>query len=228
MSAPGLHPQWLANLRATARQAPRRPRLPLLWQGTVIGSVEADFFDPISGSASLTASGLLSRHEGDAGPHWRLTGELTAVLAQLAQALLAARVAHVQRQWRNEQLAVCNANGQQIGTVERETWEEAGLRLADLVELRRGGQVELRKPCFDDASGYVVELADWYHCRVPDGVQPVNQDGEVARFDLLDRQELVARLHRDEFTTEAALVLVSALCGQAKPCRRSGSWFGID
>jgi hypothetical protein len=42
-------------------------------------------------------------------------------------------------------------------------------------------------------------------------VVPVNQDGEVAQFALLEPHELVARLHRNEFTLEAALVLVAVM-----------------
>lgn len=48
-------------------------------------------------------------------------------------------------------------------------------------------------------------------CTVPDGVVPVNQDGEVAQFLLLAPDELVACPYRNEFTPEAALVLVAAL-----------------
>ena len=58
---------------------------------------------------------------------------------------------------------------------------------------------------------YMVEETDWFQCTVPDGVVPVSQDGEVAQFLLLEPDELVARLHRNEFTLEAALVLVAAL-----------------
>ena len=36
------------------------------------------------------------------------------------------------------------------------------------------------------ARGYVVEYIDWYRCVVPEGVVPVNQDGEVAQFRLMD------------------------------------------
>jgi len=94
----------------------------------------------------------------------------------------------------------------------RETWEEAGLRLDSLTELRRGGEVLLRKPSSDGAdAGYVVERVDWYRCVVPDGVQPLNQDGEVAQFALLSVPDLIERLQGDEFTTEAALILECAL-----------------
>jgi hypothetical protein len=40
---------------------------------------------------------------------------------------------------------------------------------------------------------------------------PVNQDGEVEKFELLDRRTLIARLEQNQFTTEAALVLVAAM-----------------
>ncbi len=96
--------------------------------------------------------------------------------------------------------------------LQRETWEEAGLKLERLVDLHRGGQVVLRKPSSDGAdAGYVVERVDWYRCTVPDGVQPLNQDGEVAQFELLAPSALARRLERNEFTTEAALILLAAL-----------------
>jgi hypothetical protein len=57
----------------------------------------------------------------------------------------------------------------------------------------------------------VIERVDWYRCTLPDGVQPLNQDGEVAQFALLEVPDLIERLQRDEFTTEAALILECAL-----------------
>jgi 8-oxo-dGTP pyrophosphatase MutT (NUDIX family) len=181
-------------------------------------------------------------------------------------------VGRVRQHWRDEQLAVCDAQGQRIASVERgvvrplgiatravhlvgcssdgrfwvqqrsldkandpglwdtlmggmvsardslqsalarETWEEAGLRMDTLTELRLGGEVVLRKPSSDGAdAGYVSERVDWYRCTLPAGVQPLNQDGEVAQFALLEVPDLIERLQRDEFTTEAALILLCAL-----------------
>ena len=102
--------------------------------------------------------------------------------------------------------------------LERETWEEAGLRLDALAAVQYGGSFTVRRPTGEpdgggepDSMGYMIEDTDWYQCTVPDGVVPVNQDGEVAQFLLLAPDELVARLHRNEFTLEAALVLVAAM-----------------
>jgi 8-oxo-dGTP pyrophosphatase MutT (NUDIX family) len=94
--------------------------------------------------------------------------------------------------------------------LERETWEEAGLRIGQFTQLQHGGRIATRRPS-DGKAGYVVEFIDWYRCVVPKGVVPANQDGEVAQFRLMDAGELQGRLVRDEFTLEAALVLTR--CG---------------
>jgi 8-oxo-dGTP pyrophosphatase MutT (NUDIX family) len=96
--------------------------------------------------------------------------------------------------------------------LERETWEEAGLRLEHLRNIVRGGHVDIRRPCDDGhGAGYVIERIDWYHCTVPDGQVPVNQDGEVERFVLMDAGEMVDRMHAGEFTSEAALIQAALL-----------------
>ncbi len=94
--------------------------------------------------------------------------------------------------------------------LERETWEEAGLRFDQLVDVAHGGSIATRRPAGDAGLGYVVERISWYRCIVPDGVEPKNQDGEVEQFRLMDHDEVLHRMHRDEFTMEAALVLLEA------------------
>jgi 8-oxo-dGTP pyrophosphatase MutT (NUDIX family) len=93
----------------------------------------------------------------------------------------------------------------------RETWEEAGLHLDALQNLALGGEFVQRRPSDDGAGAYLIETTHWYHAMVPDGLVPVNQDGEVAQFACMTRQELVNALHANQFTLEASLILVEAL-----------------
>jgi len=250
---------WLAALHAGAEQPPRRPRVPLWAGGARIGSVEPDLLRRMDLRASLVQEIV---HEGENG--WQIKGDVTSSLHEIALVMRDTGVAHV---WRDEQLAVTDARGRRLGTVERaivrplgittfavhlvgqspdgrhwvqqrsltkpndpglwdtlvggmipacdsmeqalerETWEEAGLKPRQLAQLRHGGRVAMRRPTDSGLGGYVVEHIDWYRCVVPDGTQPANQDGEVERFALLPPHELLGCLQRDEFTMEAALVL---------------------
>ena len=92
----------------------------------------------------------------------------------------------------------------------RETWEEAGLQVHTLQTVAHGGHLDFARPA-DEAggAGYMVERIDWFHATVPDGMVPVNQDGEVARFELLPPGEVHRRLAQGAFTPEAALVLAA-------------------
>jgi 8-oxo-dGTP pyrophosphatase MutT (NUDIX family) len=89
-------------------------------------------------------------------------------------------------------------------TLERETWEEAGLRPSQLEALRSHGRVTVRRPLRE---GYMIEHIHVYEATLMAGALPVNQDGEVARFDCMDPPTLLERLRADAFTLEAALVL---------------------
>jgi len=251
---------WLAALHAAADRPPLKPRVPL-WAGEArIGSVEPDVMRALSLPERFAT---IDTWGGESG--WRIHGDVTASLHEVALAMREAGVAHA---WRDEQLAVTDASGARVGTVERavvrplgittlavhlvgqssdghhwvqqrsltkpndpglwdtlmggmvpacdsmaralkrETWEEAGLRLAQLSRLRLGGRLTMRRPTSSGAGGYVVEHIEWYRCVVPDGVVPANQDGEVAQFRLMRADELLHRLERDEFTIEAALVMM--------------------
>jgi 8-oxo-dGTP pyrophosphatase MutT (NUDIX family) len=91
--------------------------------------------------------------------------------------------------------------------LERETLEEAGLRLSQLQAIEHGGRVLTRRPARDVGAGYIVEFIDWFSCVVPEGVVPRNLDGEVEQFALLDPAQVSRKLSAEEFTLEAALVL---------------------
>ncbi len=96
-------------------------------------------------------------------------------------------------------------------TLERETWEEAGLRIAELDALQPFTRITVRRPVTD---GYMVEHIQVFEAVVPDALTPQNQDGEVERFDCIAAKELQERLHADAFTLEAALMLASWLAGR--------------
>lgn len=93
----------------------------------------------------------------------------------------------------------------------RETWEEAGLRMAELQALHRGGVLRFRQPASDgDSDGrglsYMHEDIHWWRCTLPQGLVPSNQDGEVQQFACWPRERLQQQLEADAFTPEATLV----------------------
>jgi len=100
------------------------------------------------------------------------------------------------------------ANETVAGALERETWEEAGLRLADLHALQPAGRVTVRRPV---KQGYMVEHSDVFEAVIPAALTPVNQDGEVDRFECLAPAALLERLAAGQFTLEAALMLAASL-----------------
>lgn len=94
--------------------------------------------------------------------------------------------------------------------LEREAWEEAGLRPGQLLDLRYGGAMATRRPLPELAHGYIVETLHWFTCTLADGVEPENQDGEVAAFRCMAPDEVAAQLEADAFALDAALVLLAA------------------
>ncbi len=93
-------------------------------------------------------------------------------------------------------------------TLERETWEEAGLRIADLEALQPLGHLQIRRPV---AEGYMVERAVLFQAVVPRRLSPQNRDGEVVAFACVDAATLQADLAAGRYTLEAALIHAHAL-----------------
>ena len=103
----------------------------------------------------------------------------------------------------------------------RETWEEAGLDVADLQGLASMGSVTVRRPA---AEGFVVEHIDLLEATVRARLTLANQDGEVdrfERFECLDTKALVERLHADAFTPEAGMKRGNVVDGEAEMKRSS-------
>lgn len=96
-----------------------------------------------------------------------------------------------------------------LQALERETWEEAGLRIAALRDVTELGRITIRRPV--DAQGYMVEHIDVFEATVPAGVVPVNQDGEVECFECWPEAVLRERLMACTFTLEAGLILSGRL-----------------
>ncbi|MGN6581464.1 MAG: DUF4743 domain-containing protein [Bordetella sp.] len=91
----------------------------------------------------------------------------------------------------------------------RECGEEAGLDAPDLQNrgpLRTTQRLHRRLP-----EGYQVEDLLASRCVLEPGVQPVNRDGEVMEIAAMPVDEVVGLVEADEFTLEAALVIVEEL-----------------
>jgi 8-oxo-dGTP pyrophosphatase MutT (NUDIX family) len=100
----------------------------------------------------------------------------------------------------------------------RETWEEAGLHVAQLNDVQPGGRLTIRRPSSDCAgAGYVVEHIDWFVATIPEHLTPVNQDGEVEQFVLMDQATLWQHMLRGDFTNEAALIQAAYFEAELKP-----------
>ena len=85
----------------------------------------------------------------------------------------------------------------------REAWEEAGLSPAQIESARPGPVLRLHR---DVAEGLQLEDLHTFDVALPPGLQPVNQDGEVAGFECLPVQQALAEAAGSGMTVDAALV----------------------
>ena len=96
------------------------------------------------------------------------------------------------------------ADGQSpLEALVREGWEEAGLTPAQMAPARAGRVIRL---CRNVAEGLQLEDLHSFDLRLAAGQVPQNQDGEVARFELLPVAQALALAAGDTMTVDAALV----------------------
>jgi 8-oxo-dGTP pyrophosphatase MutT (NUDIX family) len=90
-----------------------------------------------------------------------------------------------------------------LQTVVREAWEEAGLP----AEIARRAQAQAVLGLHRDVpEGRMVEHLHVFDLALPAGLQPVNQDGEVAGFECLSVAKALALAREGAMTVDAALV----------------------
>jgi 8-oxo-dGTP pyrophosphatase MutT (NUDIX family) len=94
-------------------------------------------------------------------------------------------------------------------TLVRESFEEAGLKPAQVQAAAAGSVLRLER---DIAEGLQQEWLYSYDLELPAGLEPRNQDGEVAAFTLMAAQEVLRLVqHTGEMTVDAALVTIDFL-----------------
>jgi len=99
-------------------------------------------------------------------------------------------------------------------TLERETCEEAGLRVSELQEVRHAGCFTARRTTPDGGGyGLLVEETHCFVATIPYGLVPANQDGEVDHFECWSPEQVRQAVAQNRFTPEAAWVL-----------RQAGNW----
>lgn len=119
-------PSWVAAARAAAHQPPTEPREALWVANTRVGSMAPQIAQLIGSQGLLDEPYTLSKEERSGMIAWTLAGGdgATAALNALAHAL---RGAGRCGPWRDEQLAVCDALGRRVGTIERAAVRVLGL-----------------------------------------------------------------------------------------------------
>ena len=95
-----------------------------------------------------------------------------------------------------------------IQAVQRELYEEAGLRLQASHSLCYAGMVCVGRV---RDGGWHEERLRVYNLLLANDEQPVNQDGEVQEFQLLEAQEIARRIVGGQFTPDAAAAIGQGL-----------------
>ena len=87
-------------------------------------------------------------------------------------------------------------------TLQREGFEEAGLAEALLRTAQPGRVLRLER---DIPEGWQLEWLHVFDLELPEGLVPLNQDGEVERFDLLPVAQAIALARGASMTVDASL-----------------------
>lgn len=138
---------WVAGARQSALRPPAQPRQPLVVAGQAVGSVAPGFLNQISLQRLVDKRFKLSNEEHLGESTWHLDVPAEAATEALNTLAAAVRDAGLCGPWRDEQLAVCNAAGEVVGTVERGAVRVLGIttRAVHLVGLAPDGRMWVQK-----------------------------------------------------------------------------------
>ncbi|MGH6612269.1 MAG: NUDIX hydrolase, partial [Burkholderiaceae bacterium] len=123
--------------------------------------------------------------------------------------VVARRAAHKQIDpglWDNLVGGMVSAGETLDQTLQREAWEEAGLRLGG-VSLTRGRSFQMRRPV---PEGLQSEIIHVYDAKLQPDTRLENQDGEVSAIEQRAVSETIDAIERNEFTIESALVTLES------------------
>lgn len=100
-----------------------------------------------------------------------------------------------------------------IETMRKECFEEAGITEPELSSLQSTGTVTFYyddpiRCVKDNSRGWQADTEYVFDLELPTSFIPTPQDGEVESFQLLDLNQVLAKLLAREFTMEAAVVTV--------------------
>jgi 8-oxo-dGTP pyrophosphatase MutT (NUDIX family) len=124
--------------------------------------------------------------------------------------LAARRAAHKlsdPNRWDNLAGGMIAAGEQDHEALEREAYEESGLRLAHL-PVTRGARLRVQRMV---AEGLMIETVQIFDVQLPPDFLPTNMDGEVAAFEFCSIEAAIDAIERGEFTLQSSMAILDAL-----------------
>jgi 8-oxo-dGTP pyrophosphatase MutT (NUDIX family) len=126
-------------------------------------------------------------------------------------ALLAARRAPHKssdpNRWDNLAGGMIAAGEQVLQALEREAYEEAGLRLAHL-PATTGARLRVQRMVTE---GLMIETVQIFDVQLPADFVPTNMDGEVSAFEFCSVDAAVDAIERGDYTLQASMAILDAL-----------------
>ncbi len=113
--------------------------------------------------------------------------------------------------WDNCAAGIVSFGEEFAEAMERESWEEAGIKPGS-VKFTYDSRHVISRPVTE---GWMTEHTLIFLAEVSDDFVPVNVDGEVQKFELLTPLEVIERVEEGKFTFESSLSVLLAIASKA-------------